>query len=74
MTPGRRAFGARRRRVRAAGQGLDAGEEVVAVEQEVGDVEGAGLGAVEEEEDGGGEVGAVDLGGDARRRSARRAR
>ena len=30
-------------------EGLDAGEQVVAVEQEVGDVEGAGLGAVEQE-------------------------
>ena len=63
---GGRAFGAGRRGVRAGGEGLDAGEEVVAVEEEVGDVEGAGLGAGEEEEGGGGEVVAVDLGGDAR--------
>ena len=63
---GGRAFGARRRRVRAAGQHPDAGEEVVAVEQEVGGVDGTGGGRLEEEDHGGGEVVAVDLGGDAR--------
>ena len=52
--------------MRAAGAGPDAGQQVVAVEEEVGDVVGAGRRG-EGEEDGGGEVGAVDLGGDARR-------
>ena len=69
---GRRPLGAGRKRMQAAGAGPDAGEEVVAVEQEVGDVADAGRRG-QREQDGGGEVGAVDLGGDPRRDRLRRA-
>ena len=59
--------------MRAAGEPPHAREEVVAVEQQVGDVEGADGPRVEREQDGGGEVGAVHLGRDPRRdRSPRR--
>ena len=52
--------------MRAAGEAPDARQQLGAVEEQVGDIEGAGVGAVEEQEGGGGHVRAVDLGGDAR--------
>ena len=52
--------------MQAAGPGPDAGEEVVAVEQQIGDVAGAGRRG-QRQHDGGGEVGAMYLGGDPRR-------